>query len=314
MPKVTIIGAGNVGGQAAARLARSPCVEELVLIDAVPGLAEGIALDISQCAALDRFDTRIVGATDYRQSENSDVVVVTAGRARQPGQSRTDLLVMNARIVSEVVGRAAGSSPYAVLILVTNPLDEMTHLAWRVSGFPHQRVTGMAGVLDSARYRLFLAQALRVPPADVEALTLGSHGDTMVPIVSQSRAGGRPVADLLPASTLARIAARTRNAGAEIVALLKRGSAFHAPGASIAAMVESIIDDRREVHPVCAWLEGQYGIEGVFLGVPAVLGRRGVGDIVEFRLAQDELAALRDAAATVAARCSDLDRILAPSP
>ncbi len=313
MPKVTIVGAGNVGGAAAERLARSPCVDELVLVDAVPGLAEGIALDIAQCAALDGFDTSVAGATDYGPTEHSDVVVVTAGRARQPGQSRLDLLSMNAEIVSEVVARVASRSPYAVLIVVTNPLDEMTHLARRVSGFPHGRVMGMAGVLDSARYRLFLAEALRVPPAEVDAITLGSHGDTMVPIVSASTVEGTPLAELLPASALQRIAQRTRHGGAEIVALLKRGSAFHAPGASIAAMVEAIVDDRRQTLPVCAWVEGPYGIDGVFLGVPAVLGRRGVEEIVELPLADDELAALREAAETVAERCRDLDRVLAPS-
>ncbi|MBI2236920.1 MAG: malate dehydrogenase [Actinobacteria bacterium] len=313
MPKVTVIGAGNVGGQAAARLSRSPCVDELVLVDSVPGLAEGIALDISQCAAIDGFDTRIAGGTDYGPTEHSDVVVVTAGRARPPGQSRTDLLAMNAAIVSDVVGRAVARSPYAVLILVTNPLDEMTYLSWRVSGFPHQRVMGMAGVLDSSRFRFFLGQALGVPAAEVEALTLGSHGDTMVPALSQSTVSGRPVADLLPAQALERIAARTRDGGAEIVALLKRGSAFHAPGASIATMVEAILDDRRETHPTCAWVEGQYGIHGVFLGVPAVLGRRGVEEVVELPLSPAELEALRDAAATVAERCADLDRVLAAS-
>jgi len=311
MPKVTVIGAGNVGGQVAARLSRSPCVGDLVLVDAIPGLAEGIALDISQCAAIDGFDTNISGGTDYGPTEHSDVVVVTAGRARQPGQSRLDLLTMNARIVSEVVGQAVTRSPYAVLILVTNPLDEMTYLSWRVSGFPHRRVMGMAGVLDSARFRFFLGRALGVPAAEVEAFTLGSHGDTMVPILSRSRVAGRPISEMLPPSALERIAARTRDAGAEIVALLKRGSAFHAPGASVATMVESIIDDRREVHPTCAWVEGHYGIEGVFLGVPAVLGRRGVEDIVELPLSDAERAALREAAEKVAERCRDLDAVLA---
>lgn len=313
MPKVTIVGAGNVGGAAAARLARSPCVDELILVDAIPGLAEGIALDISQCAALDRFDTRIIGSTGYGPTEHSDVVVVTAGRARQPGQSRLDLLAMNAKIVSEVVAQAVARSPYAVLILVTNPLDEMTYLSWRISGVPLERVMGMAGVLDSSRFRLLLGQALGVAPAEVEAITLGSHGDTMVPIISGSHVGGRPLVELLPATTLERIAARTRDGGAEIVALLKRGSAFHAPGASIGAMVEAIVDDRRETHPTCAWLEGQYGIEGVFLGVPAVLGRRGVEDIVELPLSDAELAALREAAEKVAERCRDLDGVLAAS-
>jgi len=311
MPKVTIVGAGNVGGAAAERLARSPRIDDLVLVDAIPGLAEGIALDVSQCAALDGFDTRIVGSTDYGPTEYSDVVVVTAGRARQPGQSRMDLLSMNAAIVSEVVAHAASKSPYAVLIVVTNPLDEMTYLSWRVSGFPTERVMGMAGVLDTARYRLFLSMELGVPAAEIEASTLGSHGDTMVPIVSASSVGGTPLGDLLPTSALERIARRTRDGGAEIVALLKKGSAFHAPGASIAAMVESIVEDRRRTLPTCAWVEGAYGIDGVFLGVPAVLGRRGVEEVVELPLSVSELAALREAGATVAARCLDLDAVLA---
>lgn len=311
MAKVTIVGAGNVGGQAAARLARSPGVDEVVLVDALPGLAEGIALDIAQCAALDGFDTRVLGSTGYDETEHSDVVVVTAGRARQPGQSRLDLLETNARIVSDVIGRAVSRSPYAVLVMVTNPLDEMTHLAWRVSGFPQERVMGMAGVLDSSRFRLFLGRALGVPPAEVEALTLGSHGDTMVPVVSASRVGGRPLAELLPQSTLDRITQRTRDGGAEIVALLKKGSAFHAPGASIVAMVQAVVEDRRETLPTCAWVSGQYGIDGVFLGVPAVLGRRGVLEVVELSLAPKELEALRAASATVAERCRDLDQLLA---
>ncbi len=310
MPKVTIVGAGNVGGEAAARLARSPCVDELVLVDAVPGLAAGIALDISQCAALDGFRTRMDGTADYGPTEHSDVVVVTAGRARQPGQSRLDLLATNARIVTEVVASAASRSPYAILVVVTNPLDEMTYLSWRVSGFPHRRLIGMAGLLDTARYRYFLSLALGVPAAEIQAITLGSHGETMVPIVSASRVGGTPLAELLPEVKLRRIAERTREGGAEIVALLKRGSAFHAPGASIARMVESIIDDRQETLPSCALLDGQYGIEGVFLGVPAVLARRGVEEIVELPLRDDELAALRRAGETVAERCRELDRVM----
>ena len=309
MPKVTIVGAGNVGGAAAERLTRSPCVDELVLIDAVPGLAEGIALDIAQCAPIDGSATRVVGSTEYGRTENSDVVVVTAGRARQPGQSRLDLLATNAEIVSDVAARVAARSPYSVLIVVTNPLDEMTYLAWRVSGFPTGRVMGMAGVLDSSRFRTFLAWELGVLPAEVEAITLGSHGDTMVSASSLARVRGTPISELLPRQAIERIERRTRDGGAEIVSLLERGSAFHAPGASIATMVEAIVDDRRETHPTCAWLTGEYGIDGVFLGVPAVLGRRGVERIEELALADDELTALRGAATTVASRCQELDRI-----
>ncbi|HXY73065.1 MAG TPA: malate dehydrogenase [Actinomycetota bacterium] len=311
MAKVTIVGAGNVGGAAAERLARSAGVDRLVLVDAVPGLAEGTALDIAQCAPLDGFATRVTGTKDYGPTEHSDVVVITAGRARQPGQSRLDLLTGNARVVSDVVAQVAARSPYAVLIVVTNPLDEMTHLAWRVSGFPPERVMGMAGMLDSARYRALLAGALKVGPAEVEAITLGSHGDTMVPVPSQATVGGAPIAPLLPAATLDRIAVRTRDGGAEIVALLKRGSAFHAPGASIAAMAEAVVLDRKDVLPACVWASGEYGIVGTFVGLPARLGRRGVEEVVELPLTDAERAALLRAAATIAERCRDLDRVLA---
>jgi len=311
VPKVTIVGAGNVGGAAAERLARSAAIDRLVLVDAVPGLAEATALDIAQCGPLDGFATHVTGTDDYRPTEHSDVIVVTAGRARQPGQSRLDLLTGNARIVTDVVGKVAARSPYAALIVVTNPLDEMTHLAWRVSGFPPERVMGMAGVLDSARYRTLLAEALKVSPADIEAITLGSHGDTMVPLPSQATVAGAPVAPLLPTATLERIAARTRDGGAEIVALLKRGSAFHAPGASIATMVEAVALDRKTVLPACVWASGEYGIDGTFVGLPARLGRRGVEEIVELPLTESELSALRRAAVTVAERCRDLDRVLA---
>ena len=311
MAKVTIVGAGNVGGAAAERLARSPGIDHLILVDAVPGLAEGTALDIAQCAALDGFATRVAGGTDYGSTEHSDVVVVTAGRARRPGQSRLDLLRDNARVVGEVVARVAARSPYAVLIVVTNPLDEMTHLARRASAFPPERVVGMAGVLDSARYRVFLAHALSVPPAAVEAITLGSHGDTMVPVPSLATANGTAVSSLLPPSALERVAERTRDGGAEIVALLQRGSAFHAPGASIATMVDAVVMDRKRIVPACVWASGAYGIEGTFVGLPARIGRRGVEEIVELPLTPEELAALRRAAGTVSERCAELDRALA---
>ena len=311
MPKVTIVGAGNVGGAAAERLARSACVDELVLVDAVPGLAEGIALDIAQCAPLDGFGTRVVGGMDYGPTEHSDVVVVTAGRARQPGQDRLDLLAANAEIVSSVVAQAVSRSPYAVLVVVTNPLDEMTYLAWRVSGLPHGRVLGMAGVLDSSRLRTFLAWELGVEAATVDAITLGSHGDTMVPVLSRATSDGRAIADLIGVHRLSQIARRAREGGAEIVSLLRKGSAFHAPGASIAAMVEAIVDDRHELMPACAWVDGTWGISGVFLGVPAILGRRGIERVEELALAEDEVAALREAARTVTARCGDVDRLRA---
>jgi malate dehydrogenase len=308
--KITVVGAGNVGATTAQRLAERDYAD-VVLVDIVEGLPQGKGLDLAEAAPVVGHDARVTGTNDYVDTAGSDIVVVTSGLARQPGMSRDDLLAKNAGIVRAVVEQAAKHSPDAILIIVTNPLDEMTHLAWQVSGLPEERVMGMAGVLDSARYRFLLGEALGVPPAEVEAATLGSHGETMVPIYSLTRFGGRAVTDLLPRSTLQRIAARTRDAGAEIVSLLGRGSAFHAPAASIAAMVEAVVDDRKQVLPTCAMLRGQYGSDGVFLGVPAKIGRRGVEEIVEWPLAADEEAALREAAAKVAERCRDLQTALA---
>ncbi len=309
MTKVTVVGAGNVGGAVASRLARSNAVDEVMLVDVARGLAEGTALDIAHCAALDGSATRVVGTDDHAASENSDVVVITAGRARRPGESRSDLTAGNATIVRDAVQRAAARSPFAVLVVVTNPLDEMTYLAWRASGFPTERVVGMAGVLDSARYRYLLAQALSGAAHEVDAITLGSHGDTMVPVPSLATFRGKPIRELLPEATIDAIGRRTRDAGAEVVALLRRGSAFHAPGASVAAMVTAIAGDRNDTMPTCAWVDGEYGIEGIFLGVPALLGRRGVEEVVELPLAPPELEALRAAATTIAKRSRQLDPV-----
>ncbi len=304
--KVSVIGAGNVGGAVASRLAANDVASEIALVDVAPGLAQGTALDIAHRTALDRSTARVTGSTDVGVTETSDVIVVTAGRARRPGESRADLTAGNAAIVHGAVAAAAARSPFAVLIVVTNPLDEMTHLAWEVSGYPPERVMGMAGVLDSARYRYLLAEALGGHAHEVEAMTLGSHGDTMVPVPSLATFRGRRVTDILPRAVLDRVAARTRDAGADVVALLRRGSAFHAPGASVAAMVAAVAGDTKETLPACVWLTGQYGISDVFLGVPAVLGRRGVEGVVEVRLAEDELVNLRSAAATVRQRTGSL--------
>jgi malate dehydrogenase len=309
MSTVTIVGAGNVGGAVASRLARTPNVDRIVLVDVARGLAEGTALDIAHCAALDGTGTSVVGTEDHAVGENADVLVVTAGRARRPGESRSDLTAGNAAIVRDAVRAAAARSPFAVMVVVTNPLDEMTYLASRASGFPAERVVGMAGVLDSARYRYLLARALGGAAHEVDALTLGSHGDTMVPVPSLATFRGKPVRDLLTEPTIHEIGRRTRDAGAEIVALLRRGSAFHAPGASAARMVSAIAGDSRETMPACAWVDGEYGVTGIFLGVPSVLGRRGVEGVIELPLAPDELGALREAAATIAERCRTLDAV-----
>ena len=308
--KVTVIGAGNVGATTAMRIAESDVCREVVLVDIAPGLAEGLALDLGQSASIEGFRTRITGTTDYALTANSDVIVMTAGRPRSPGMSRMDLLLVNAAVVRSCVEAATAASPFAILIVVTNPLDEMTHLAWRVSGFPPQRVLGMAGGLDSARLRFFLAGLANVAPPDVEAMTLGSHGDTMVPLPGRATIAGTPAEEVLDRETLAGAFERTRGGGAEIVALLQRGSAFYAPASATNAMVRAILEDRREVHPVCCYLTGQYGIDDVFVGVPAVLSRRGVEQVQELQLSTSELADLRAAAEAVRAKCAELDEAL----
>jgi malate dehydrogenase len=279
----------------------------VVLTDIVEGLPQGIALDLRQSAPVVGFEPRITGTNDDADTAGSDVVVITAGFPRQPGMSRMDLLGKNAGIVREVVQGTAPGSPEAVFIVVTNPLDEMTHLASEVSGFPRERVIGMAGVLDSARLRAFIAEELRVSPLAVEAMTLGSHGDSMVPLRGPATVDGRPLVELVDEATLERLYARTRDAGAEIVSLLKKGSAYYAPSASVTRMIQAIAGDESEPLPVCAWCTGQYGIDGVYVGVPARLGRRGVEEIVELDLNERELAALRGAAEGIRSKCADLE-------
>jgi malate dehydrogenase len=308
--KVTVIGAGNVGATTAMRIAQSDVCREVVLVDVAPGLAEGLALDLGQSAPIEGFRTRVTGSSGYEATANSDVIVMTAGRPRSPGMSRIDLLLVNAEVVRSCVAAAAAASPFAILIVVTNPLDEMTHLAWRVSGFPPDRVMGMAGGLDSARLRFFLAGLAGVAPPEVDAMTLGSHGDTMVPLPGRATIAGRPAEEVLDRATLQGAFERTRAGGAEIVALLKRGSAYYAPASATHAMVRAILEDRREVHPVCAYLTGQYGIDGAFVGVPAVLSRRGVDEVQELDLEPAELADLRAAAEAVRAKCAELDEAL----
>jgi malate dehydrogenase len=306
--KVTVVGSGFVGQTTAMRILEKG-LAEVRLIDIVDGLPQGLALDMKEAAPVERYEPRIVGTNDYADTAGSDIVAITAGFPRQPGMSRMDLLGKNAEIVRGVVEQVAPGSPRAIVIVVTNPLDEMTHLAADVSGFPKQRVMGMAGVLDSARLRYFIAEELGVSPLAVEAMTLGSHGESMVALPRHATVNGKPLPELVDEATLERLFQRTRDGGAEIVALLKKGSAYYAPSASIVQMVAAIANDTREVLPVCAWCTGQYGISDVYVGVPVSLGQRGVEEVVELDLDDEELASLREAAEGIRAKCADLARL-----
>ena len=306
--RVTVVGSGFVGQTTAMRLVERG-LAEVVLIDIVEGLPQGIALDMKEASPVVGFEPRITGTNDYADTAGSDVIVITAGFPRQPGMSRMDLLGKNAGIVRGVVEQIVPGSSDAIVIVVTNPLDEMTYLAADVSGFPKERVMGMAGVLDSARLRYFIAEELGASPAAVEAMTLGSHGESMVPLPRHATVDGKPLTELVDESTLERLYQRTRDGGAEIVALLKKGSAYYAPSASITRMVEAIGADSGDVLPVCAWTTGQYGISDVYVGVPARLSSSGVAEIVELDLNDDELKALRAAAEGIRAKCADLAKL-----
>jgi malate dehydrogenase len=306
--RITIVGSGFVGQTTAMRLVERG-LGEVVLIDIIEGLPQGLALDIGQSSPIVGFEPAVIGTNDYADTAGSDVVIVTAGFPRQPGMSRMDLLGKNAGIVRSVVEQVVPGSPDAVIIVVTNPLDEMTYLAAETSGFPKERVMGMAGVLDSARLRYFIARELGVSPLEVEAMTLGSHGEAMVPLPRHATVKGRPLTELVDEATLERLYQRTRDAGAEIVSLLKKGSAYYAPSAAIAKMVEAIVRNTEELMPVCAWTTGQYGIHDVYVGVPVRLSRSGVTEIVELALEPDELAALRAAAEGIRAKCADLAKL-----
>jgi malate dehydrogenase len=296
--KVTVIGAGNVGATTAQRIAEAG-LADVVLVDIVEGLPQGKGLDLAEAAPVVGHDARLIGTNDYAETAGSDVVVVTSGLARQPGMSRDDLLAKNAGIVRSVVLAAVQHSPNAILIVVTNPLDAMCHVAFGASGFPRERVLGMAGVLDSARFRTFIAQELGVSVEDTHAFVLGGHGDTMVPLPRYSTVAGVPITELLPADRIQALVERTANGGAEIVALLKSGSAYYAPAASTFEMVESILLDRKRVLPCAVRLEGEFGIDGLFVGVPVVLGRAGMERVFEIELSADERAAFERSAAAV---------------
>jgi malate dehydrogenase len=306
--KITVVGSGFVGQTTAMRLLEKG-LGEVCLIDIIEGKPQGLALDLKEAAPVEGYEPLITGTNDYADTAGSDLVVITAGFPRQPGMSRMDLLGKNAGIMRDVIGNVVPGSPDAILIVVSNPLDEMTYLAAEASGFSKQRVLGMAGVLDSARLRFFIAEELGASPADVEAMTLGSHGESMVALPRQATVGGRPLPELVDQATLERLFQRTRDGGAEVVALLKSGSAYYAPSASIVAMVEAIVRDTKETLPVCAWTTGQYGISDVYVGVPATLGRAGVEEIVELDLNDDELRRLRDAAEGIRAKCADLANV-----
>jgi malate dehydrogenase len=306
--KITVVGSGFVGQTAAMRLLEKG-LGDVVLIDIIEGKPQGLALDLKEAAPIEGYEPAIVGTNDHADTAGSDVVVITAGFPRQPGMSRMDLLGKNAAIMSDVISKVTPGSPNAILIIVSNPLDEMTFLAAEKSGFPKERVFGMAGVLDSARLRYFIAEELGVSTADVEAMTLGSHGEAMVALPRHATVNGKPLPELVDEITLERLFQRTRYGGAEIVAFLKTGSAYFAPSASVVAMVGAITRDTKAVLPVCAWTTGQYGIADVYVGVPARLGRGGVEEIVELDLTNDELGKLRAAAEGIREKCADIAKL-----
>lgn len=313
--KVTVVGAGFYGSTTAQRIAEYDIVDTVVLTDILEGKPEGLALDMNQSRPIEGFETKVVGVTTtadgggYEAIAGSDVVVITAGLPRKPGMSRMDLLEVNAKIVRGVAENVAKYAPNAVIIVVSNPLDEMTALTQIASQFPKNRVMGQAGMLDTARFSHFVAEKLGVEVGAVKTLTLGSHGDTMVPVPSRCTVNGKPLSDLLPADQIEELVVRTRNGGAEVVALLKTGSAYYAPSAAAARMAKAVIEDSGAVMPVCAWVDGEYGIEGVYLGVEAEIGKTGVRKVVETKLTDSEVTSLKEAAEAVRAKQADVTNL-----
>ena len=297
--KITVIGAGNVGATAAQRIAEKELARQVVMVDVVEGIAQGKGLDQWQSAPIEGFDSRVIGTNGYGETAGSDVVIITAGIARKPGMSRDDLLNTNVAIVREVAENVRRTSPEAIIIMVSNPLDAMAYVAMRITGFPRERVLGMAGVLDTARYRAFLAEALDVSVEDIQAMVLGGHGDTMVPLVSYTTVSGIPVTQLIGEKELAAIVDRTRNGGAEIVKHLKTGSAYYAPSAAAVEMCEAIVRDKRRILPCSVWLTGEYGFSDIFLGVPCKLGRGGLQRVLQVDLTNAERAGLAKSAEAV---------------
>lgn len=307
--KVTVVGAGNVGATAAQRLAEKELCD-VVLIDIVEGVPQGKALDLTEAAPIEKHDAHLTGSNVYDESKDSDIVIITAGIPRKPGMSRDDLISTNAGIMKNVTAQVAERSPNAVLIIVSNPLDAMCHVAYEASGFPKNRVIGMAGVLDSARFRAFIAMELKVSVENTHAFVLGGHGDTMVPLPRYSTVAGIPITELIPKDRIDAIVDRTANGGAEIVKLLKTGSAYYAPASAAVEMAESILKDKKKILPCAVYLEGEYGIQDLFIGVPVKLGAGGVEDIIEITLTEEETAALLKSANAVQGLKDDLKKLM----
>lgn len=306
MKKITVVGAGNVGATAAQRIAEKHLAENVVLLDVIEGIPQGKGLDMWESAPVEDFDSAVIGTNDYKDTEGSDIVVITAGLARKPGMTRDDLLMKNAEIVGSVTEQVVPGSPNAVIVVVSNPLDVMTWVSMKKSNFPKNRVVGMAGILDSARFRLFIAKELNVSVKDVQALVLGGHGDSMVPLVRYSTVSGIPISELIPEERINQLVDRARNGGIEIVNFLKTGSAYYAPSSSAVEMVDAIVKNRQRILPCAAYLEGEYGLSGMYVGVPVQLGSNGIEKIIELKLTDQELAELHRSANDVKANIEKL--------
>ena len=310
MKRVTVVGSGKYGSMTALRIAEYDIVDSVVMTDIVDGLPQGLALDMNQSRHVEKFSTKISGTNKYEDTHDSDVVVITAGLPRKPGMSRMDLLEVNSKIVTDVTNNIMKYSENPTIVVVTNPLDQMTTLVSQISGLPKNKVVGQAGVLDTSRFAYFISEKLNVNMNDVEALTLGSHGETMVPVPSQCRVSGKLLTEILSKDEIDDLVQKTSNGGAEIVALLKTGSAYFAPSSAAAIMVKSIISDSNDVMPACSWVKGEYGISDVYLGVPTKLGKNGVTEVVELELNSDELTELKNASDAVKDKVKELNSII----